>query len=114
MSKHPVVARRSQLAKRAEEPSRFPLPAEPTSSAFGFRYSSIEISASDAGARIKRREARFENGTFKSESFDGTIDRGTYESYVRDARESMLRQTAAMMRALFWFLPSAQRDDRKD
>ena len=64
---------------------------EPAGAAFfSFRYSSTEISVVGGRARIKSRQARFEDGTFKSEAFEGELDRTAYDEMMRRARRYFL------------------------
>lgn len=79
-----------------------------------FRYSYTEISAVGNTASVRRREMRFENGMLKSESFEGTLDRGAFDEIVRQTHGYLLAQTSLWMKSLFWFLPARARDAREN
>ncbi len=113
MSKQLVTRPRKSVAKHdsADEPVIVPPASRPGVS---FRYSYTEISAVGNAASVRRRETRFENGTLKSESFEGTFDRGAFDEIVRQTQGYLLAQTSLLMKSLFWFLPSSDERQRKD
>jgi len=79
---------------------------------FTFRYSFTEISAVAGKAHVKSRQARLEDGKLTSESFEGDVDRATYDRMVGDAQRHFLDQTALFLKS-FWLLPFS-RNPRSD
>src|SRR5215472_357793 len=103
MNKYPV-----KLGKRAlrEPPRNAALPTIEASSAdnpyFSFRYSYTEMSAVGGRARVKSRNARYEDGKLTTEVFDGELERGVYDRMVSEAQRHILGQAGLLAR---WFLP---------
>jgi hypothetical protein len=113
MKKRPV-----RLAERV--PGKVPKNAleviEPAGRAgpfFSFRYSSVEMSAIGGRTRVKARTTRLEEGKLTSESFEGDLERATYDRAVNDAQRYFLDQSALMLKSLSFLLPfSRKRTDR--
>jgi hypothetical protein len=75
-----------------------------TSPFLSFRYSYTEISAAGPTARVKSRTAHYENGKLASETFEGDLDRGAYDTMLGEAHRRFAEQTAPLLRAFFPFI----------
>jgi len=110
MSKHPVAPGK-RVAFRADEPNDKLAPLADPSPWFSFRYSYTEISSSGGKAKVKRRETRFEHGTLKSETMDGTFDAQAFDAMARILRQQFVRQSQILLSPFLWLLPRAEHVD---
>ena len=64
---------------------------------FSFRYSSTEVSLVAMGRRVQSRSARFEDGKLSSETFEGDLNRTTYDQMVGQAQRRFLGMLALFL-----------------
>jgi len=105
----PVELSRRAVQKIRDDGSE----AEPTIHTgpfLSFRYSYTEISAAGPIARVKSRTARYENGKFATEAFEGDLDRGAYDRMLGEVHRRFAEQTASLLRSFFPFLPGPQKE----
>jgi hypothetical protein len=76
---------------------------------FSFRYAYTEISALGGKAHVKSKKTRLEDGKLTSETFEGELERGTYEELLRQAQRYFLGQTTLLLQSLSCFLPPARK-----
>ncbi|MGH8713714.1 MAG: hypothetical protein ACREYB_06885 [Casimicrobiaceae bacterium] len=69
-----------------------------------FHYSCSEISAQGGRARLKFRQARFEDGRLSAESFDGELDGSAYGQMMAGAKRYF---AALFAESLALVLPSS-------
>jgi len=74
-----------------------------------FRYSYTEISALGGKAHVKSKKTRLEDGKLTSETFEGELQRGTYEQLLKQAQRYFLGQTTLLLESLSCFLPPARK-----
>jgi len=68
---------------------------------FTFRYSSTEIFSEGGELHVKLKETRYENGRFKSEECEGTMDRQAYDQMVDETQAYFLNQVASFAKLLW-------------
>lgn len=79
-----------------------------------FRYSYREVSSNGGTTYIKSRDKSFENGKFKSEEFEGTLDGNVYSNLLSQVQKHFLDQMALFMKPFSMFLPFVRsRDEDK-
>lgn len=109
MSKYPVkLAERSRArpVRKIESDAVDVLTPTTRSSPFlSFHYSYTEMSVLGGKARVKSRNARFEDGKLTSETFEGELERSAYDKSVSDAQRQIGDQTAQILKSLSLFLP---------
>ena len=76
---------------------------------FSFRYAYTEISALGGKAHVKSKKTRLEDGKLTSETFEGELERGTYEQLLTQAQHYFLGQTTLLLQSLSCFLPPARK-----
>jgi len=102
MSKHPVKVEKRALRRVRDTPIAT-IEAVSTRNPFlSFRYSYTEMSAEGGQARVKSRNARYEDGKLTTEVFDGELERSAYDRMVSEAQRHLLGQAGLLAR---WFLP---------
>jgi hypothetical protein len=72
---------------------------------FSFRYSYREVSLSGGKTHIKSRDDRFEDGKFKSEVFEGTMEEDAYHEAVRQSQDFVKNQAGSLLRLFSTLLP---------
>lgn len=77
-----------------------------------FRYSYREVSSSDGRTHIRSKDKSFENGKFKSEEFEGTLDGNVYSDLVGAMQKHFLNQMALFMKPFSMFLPLGKSRDK--
>lgn len=102
------------LVAQDERLPTFPSQWSPPRGFFTFRYSSTEIFSQGGELHVKMREARYENGRFKSEECEGTIDRDAYGRMVSEAQGYFLNQAFGFARLLLAPLQAALSRRRND
>jgi hypothetical protein len=65
-----------------------------------FRYSYKSVSSMGGKTHIKSKEKSFENGTFQSEEFEGTVDGNVYSNMVGEMQKRIWSQVAAFLKPL--------------
>jgi len=102
MSKHPVKVEKHALRRARGNPIATIEAAAPHNPFLSFRYSYTELSAVGGRARVKSRNARYEDGKLTTEVFDGELERSAYDRMVSEAQRHILGQAGFLAR---WFLP---------
>src|SRR5438105_6383872 len=109
MNKYPVklAERNRALPMRKKENDTVDLfaPASRNHSFLSFRYSYTEMSVLGGKARVKSRNARFEDGKLTSETFEGELDRSAYDQAVNEMQRRIGEQTAQFLKSFSLFLP---------
>lgn len=102
MSKYPVKLGKPvpRAPRKAALPTIEAVP--PSNPFFSFRYSYTEMSVAGGRARVKSRNARYEDGKLSTEVFDGELERSAYDRMVSEAQQHILGQAGLLAR---WFLP---------
>ena len=77
-----------------------------------FRYSCREVSSSGGRTHIRSKDKSFENGKFKSEEFEGTLDGNVYSDLVDAMQKHFLNQMALFMKPFSMFLPFGRSRDK--
>lgn len=114
MSSHPVKRKARPVRVVEGDVADLPIPAPAKQAGFSFRYSYAEISSVGNSARFKAKRASYEDGKLCAESFEGELDRGSYERLMHDAQRFFVGQTALCLRAFqSLFLPSIRQRDRE-
>lgn len=72
---------------------------------FSFRYSYREVSLSGGKTHIKSRDDRFEDGKFRSEEFEGSMEEDAYHEAVRQSQDFVKNQAGSLLRLFSTFLP---------
>ncbi|MGV8056671.1 MAG: hypothetical protein AB2L12_01350 [Smithellaceae bacterium] len=80
-------------------------PVRKASPFINFRYSYKEISSIGGKTQIRSKEKSFENGNFKSEEFEGTLDGNVYSNIVGEIQKQFLNQMASFIKPFSMFLP---------
>jgi len=78
-----------------------------------FRYSYKEVSSGSGRTHIRSKEKSFENGKYKSEEFEGTLDGNVYPSMVGEIQKHILNQIAVFLKPFSMFLPFGGLKDKK-
>ncbi|HWZ72326.1 MAG TPA: hypothetical protein VN326_12745 [Casimicrobiaceae bacterium] len=118
MRKYPVkLAERNRalpVRKKDTDAVEVIAPASRSSPFLSFRYSYTEMSVLGGKARVKSKNARFEDGKLTSETFEGELDRSAYDRAVSDAQRHIGDQMAQFLKAISLFLPFSRthRSDR--
>jgi len=107
MSRHPVKLQKHTPLK-VENHAVVVEPAPGSNPFLSFRYSYTEISAFGRTARVKSRNARYEDGKLTDETFEGELDRGVYERMASEAQKYFLGQAALFFQSLWSFLPASR------
>ncbi|MGD0276083.1 MAG: hypothetical protein ABSB79_08505 [Syntrophales bacterium] len=77
-----------------------------------FRYSYKEVSSYGGKTRIKSREKSFENGKYKSQEFEGTLDGNVYSNMVGEIQKHFLNEMTVLMKQFSMFLPFGKAKDK--
>jgi hypothetical protein len=88
-------------------------PVQNKSPFVSFRYSYKEVSSGGGKTYIRSKEKSFENGKYKSEEFEGTLDGNVYPSMVGEIQKHILNQIAVFMKPFSMFLPFGGPKDKK-
>lgn len=118
MSKYPVkLAERNRarpVRKTESDAVDVLAPASRSSPFLSFRYSYTEMSVLGGKARVKSRNARFDDGKLTSETFEGELDWSAYDQAVSDAQRHIGDQMSQFLKSLSFFLPFSRthRPDR--
>jgi len=78
-------------------------------SSFSFHFASLEVSTHGGKAKVKSRRGSFQDGRLRAESFEGDVDRGVYDEWVRQAQRAVADQASLVMKSLAWFLPFSRK-----
>ena len=105
MRKNPVKLRAGAVRNVEKDAVEVIGPVPAANPFFTFRYSYTEISASGGKARVKSRQARWENGRLTAEAFEGDLDGTVYGQMVSAAQHYFLSQAAFFMKSLSLLLP---------
>ena len=104
MSSHPVKRKARRVRVVEGDAADLAIPAPAKQAGFSFRYSYAEISSVGNSARFKAKRARYEDGKLRAESFEGELDRGSYERLRDDAQRFFVDQTTLYLQAVSAFL----------
>ena len=107
MSRH-LVKLQKYIPREVEDDAVVVEPARAGNPFLSFRYSYTEISAVGGRARVKSRNARYEDGKLTDETFEGELDRGVYERMAGEAQKYFLDQAALFFQSLWAFLPASR------
>src|ERR1700686_4617841 len=103
MSKYPVkLAQRNRahpVRKMKSDAVDVLAPASRSHSFLRFRYSYTAMSVLGGKATVNPRNARFEDGKHKSETFEGELDRTAYDRAVSDAQRHIGDQMGQFFKA---------------
>ena len=88
-------------------------PIQNKSPFISFRYSYKEISSGGGKTHVRSKKKSFENGQFKSEEFEGTLDGNVYSNMVGGMQKHFFNQMALLMKPFSMFLPGGSRDKEK-
>ncbi len=106
MSKFPVkINRRPARVVREDEAE---IVEQPTTPFVSFSYTFAEVSVRDGKARVRSRKTQLADGRVTSESFEGELDRSSYDDAIAKAHRHAATQTAMvfdMFSALLPFRP---------
>ena len=105
MPNHPAKRLRGPVREADRSAVELVEPSSGGSVFLSFRYSRTEITADGGKARLRTRSTRFEDGKLTSESFEGELDRSTYDQLVKQTQQHVAGQTAQFLRSLSLFLP---------
>jgi hypothetical protein len=78
-----------------------------------FRFSYKEVSSYGGKTQIKSREKSFEDGKYKSQEFEGTMDGHVYSNMVGEIQRHFLNEMAGLMRQFSMFLPFGKVKDKE-
>ena len=88
-------------------------PVQNRSPFISFRHSYKEVSSGGGKTHIRSTEKSFENGKFKSEEFEGTLDGNVHSSMVGEMQKQILNQLTVFMKPFSMFLPFGGPKDKK-
>ncbi len=91
---------RNALIERDDDNRQLAWPVSKPSEFFTFRYSSTEIFSQGDHLHVKMKETRYQDGHFKSEECEGTLDRQAYDRMVGEAQAFFLNQAVGFARLL--------------
>jgi hypothetical protein len=106
VSRYPVKLQK-HMPRKVENDAVVVKPARGGNPFLSFRYSYTEISAFGRTARVKSRNARYEDGRLTDETFEGELDRGVYERMMGEAQKYFLGQAALFLQSL-WSFPASR------
>jgi hypothetical protein len=101
----PVAKRALRKVERPEAEVELVDPAPKRSPFVSFSYTYTELSSVGGRTQLKSKSTRLEDGKLVSESFDGELERGTYEQALQQAHQHLYDQASLFLRPLSWLLP---------
>ena len=74
-----------------------------------FHFTSVEISTRGGGAHVRSRSVRLEDGCLRTETFEGDVDRGTFDTAAQAMQRQAVQAWSGMFGAMLAWLPGQRR-----